>query len=542
MSILDEIVEKRKKDIEALGFEYGMPVPEKRTRGEPVPFIAQKGVVLEIKRASPSKGDIAPNLDAASTAQSYSAAGTSAISVLTEQNYFHGNLKDLMAAANAVDEYSRTHGTKRVAILRKDFLLYPEEIDVAYRCGADAVLLISRILSAQEMQVMAKKCADYGMTAFIELRLQEDLEKLSFVAQTVDKKYIVCGVNARDLSNFRIDLLTPAGMLGEIKKILGNDARVIFESGIRTPQAAHFAGSLGFTGMLLGEAAAKNPAEAGALVSNFLEGQLNKNSSQWLDYSSMVHSKKNAKKSSCSHNPTDMSKRPFVKICGLTTVNDALTATLSGADFLGFIFCGRSPRNVKSSVVREVRKVLDQNYERDCHGVPFYTEDDEHEPKLVAVVTELDSPEGQEALSLVKEGIADFIQLHGEKAVKDFYAKDELRDVPHYCVVNLSSQDDFSKIDELRKLGECRILVDSKLGETLGGTGQQISSELVKKSSEKIPLWLAGGITADNVSSIIREFNPEFIDVASGIESSPGIKDGDKLLKLFTEVDSCCRL
>lgn len=528
-NILDEIVEKRKADIQAKGYSFGIEIPQERTRGKVVPFIAEKGVVLEIKRASPSKGDIAPDLDSAQTATLYAQAGTSAISVLTETNYFKGTLQDLMNACKAVDEYAETHaGAKRVAILRKDFLLAPEEIDIAYRCGADAVLLIARILDKDTMLAMASKCESLGMTAFIELRLQDDLDKLAYVAGKVNKKYIVCGVNARDLKDFSIDLLTPAGLLTDIRAILGKDARVIFESGIRTPQSADFAGSLGFMGMLLGEAAARNPSEAAALVSSFVNGKANNHSNFWLEYAQAIHDRKERG-----------IRRPLVKICGLTTADDALASTLIAPDFLGFIFCARSKRNVNAEVVRDVRTILDEHFSAEEAEFPETCEpnfDTDQEPKLVGVITECDSPEGQTAIKLVKEGILDILQLHGETAVEQFFARDDISSIPHYAVVNVTCQEDLDKITALRQKGEPRILIDAKVGEILGGTGKQIDADLVQQVCKKTKLWLAGGITPKNVASIISKYQPELIDISSGIEQSPGIKDYDALLNLDQEI------
>ena len=257
-NIIEEIVARRKEDIGRLGWEYGSVIPKTRQRGKPLPFISEKGVVLEVKRASPSKGDIAPGLDAPATATAYAQAGASAISVLTERNYFKGGLDDLVDVCKAVDSWSgAASGRRRIAVLRKDFIYAPEEVDVAYRAGADAVLLIARMLDEAALAAMLMRCGELGMTAFTELRLAEDLEKLVAAKKSIPSPCrIVCGVNARDLKDFSIDLLKPASMLSRIRELLGPDCGVIFESGIRTPEAASFAGSLGFTGMLLGEAAA----------------------------------------------------------------------------------------------------------------------------------------------------------------------------------------------------------------------------------------------------------------------------------------------
>lgn len=503
--ILQAITDRRRADIAALGCTLGATVPEQRTRSAPVPFIAQKGVVLEIKRASPSKGDIAPHLDAAQTARQYAAAGAAAISVLTEHHWFKGSLDDLQAAARAADEYARQNGTPRVAILRKDFLLTPDEIDVAYRAGADAVLLIARILSADALTAMAQACARRGMTAFIEVRHADDLQKLAAAAQKVPPAHIVCGVNARDLQDFSIDLLTPARMLSHIKAILGSDARCIFESGIRTPQAARFAGSLGFTGMLLGEAAARNPADARALVTAFVDAPPTQNAAQWQEFAEKPREK------------------PFVKICGLTNLPDARKAAALGADFLGFIFWAASPRRADEATVRHISSEIRAGARQS--GTPA--------PKLVGVIVDADSDDGKTVRRLVREGVLDFIQLHG--CADAFFATPDT-DLAHYAVVNVSDETDLAHIDALRLRGEPRILIDAKAGLLPGGTGKRIADALVEKVARKTRLWLAGGITPENVRSVCDTFRPELIDVASGTESAPGKKDAAKLEKLFAEL------
>ena len=139
-NILKEICDRRLSDIAQKGYSYAHEIPEKRIRPV-VPFLPDSGTILEVKRSSPSKGDIAPDLDPVKTAENYIAAGTSAISVLTEENYFKGSLEDLKKVAALSDSLGN-----KAAVLRKDFLLEPEEIEVAYKCGADAVLLIARIL------------------------------------------------------------------------------------------------------------------------------------------------------------------------------------------------------------------------------------------------------------------------------------------------------------------------------------------------------------------------------------------------------------
>ena len=190
-NIVEKIVARRRIDAQARGFNFGFKIPEKRMR--PVnPFMQEKGVILEVKRASPSKGDIAPDLDAVQTARKYAENGAGAISCLTEENYFRGSLQDLMDICNALPD---------VPVLRKDFLLNEEEIEIAYRCGADAVLLICGILTLEELKKMAAKCRNLGIRALVEVRTESDVQKVLELKKEYEQT-IVCGVNARNLKGF----------------------------------------------------------------------------------------------------------------------------------------------------------------------------------------------------------------------------------------------------------------------------------------------------------------------------------------------------
>ena len=466
--ILTTIVEKRKADIKQLGVTFGFDIPEVRQR--PVhPFLKQKGVILEVKRASPSKGNIAPDLNAAETARSYAKAGAAAISCLTETNYFKGTLGDLMAVCEAVPD---------TAVLRKDFLINEEEVEIAYRAGADAVLLIARILESDMMIKMASVAAAHKMTSLVEVRSDEDIEKLRAVAAVVDHEFIVCGVNSRDLATFKIDLLKPCALLNKIRSVLGDDARVIFESGIRTPEAARFAGSLGFTGMLLGEAAAKNPGLRSELVKSFVEAETNKNAEFWKAYNSAGTK---------------------IKICGLTRAEDVLLADSLGAAFVGFIFAPGFARNVCSERFEKILPSLKKV-----------------KAKKVAVITDPDSMEAETAARYVEDGILDCLQLHGipyEKVPQRFL------ELPHYFAITEKSGNLKEAAEKLFLMGEPRFLQDSK----------------AQDYDTNHKLWLAGGITPENAAELIQKYKPELIDVSSGIEDAdnPGIKNHEKLKKIL---------
>lgn len=512
-NILDEIVNRRKNDIEQLGWEFGFDIPE--TRQRPVhSFLSSKGVILEVKRASPSKGDIAPDLDSAATALSYAKAGAAAISCLTETNYFKGTLGDLMKVCAAVDSFEQESSCTGPAVLRKDFLIDEKEIEIAYRAGADAVLLISRILPTEKMISMAKKCQELGITALVELRLEKDVDKLGEVLKVVDKKYIACGVNSRDLATFTIDLLTPCKMLKKIRSVLGDDARVIFESGIRTPQSAAFVGSLGFAGMLLGEAAAKNPQVREELVRSFVDSKETANARFWNNFAS-----DKGDRDKCKEQESLSQSKGLVKICGLTNLQDAEKSSELGANYLGFIFWNKSPRHATEEVVLQAQALR--------HGQKGQGQ------MFVGVIVDPEDAEARTAIRLVKEGKLDVIQLHTIACARKFLANPEYRALPHYAAINISFEEDIKLLDELFDMGEPRVLVDAQTPGKIGGTGKQISPELVAKVQKKYKLWLAGGVTPENVAEITATYNPELIDCASGVEAEPGKKDITKLEKLF---------
>lgn len=493
MDILTRIIEKRLADIESLGLDFGVTLPEAR-KGPLHTFLKTKGVILEVKRASPSKGDISPELDAYQTALSYARSGAAAISCLTEKNFFKGSLSDLVNVCRAIDDYTSddydSTGTVP-AVLRKDFLLFPEEVEISYKAGADAVLLIARILPKETLLKMAEEVARFGMSALIEIRSEEDLEKLSFVFGHKDFMEIatsngsfdnfVCGVNSRDLATFKIDLLRPCMMFQKIRKIMGDNARIVFESGVTNYECAAAVSSMGFAGLLLGEAAAKNPELRKGLVDSFMKAEETENARFWMQYTKI-----------------DMG----FKICGLTRIEDALAADELGAKFLGFIFADAFPRSVS----------------RDGRLEKLLPELGKLKAKTVAVIVDLDSPESKKAIQLVKDGIFDLIQFH-----KIPYKKvdKELLELPHYFAVN-----SLEEYEKLVSKGEMRVLLDSKKIDRSKITDKTLTYEIK---------WIAGGITPDNVCEITKGLSPELIDISGGVEveNQIGIKDVNKIKQLI---------
>lgn len=512
--ILDEIVRRRREDYERLGPGFGSAIPAHRARAI-VPFLSEPGAILEIKRASPSKGDIAPDLDPVTLAQQYIDAGAKNISVLTEGRYFKGSLDDLIAVS------SRFPGT---AFLRKDFLLYEDEIEVAYRCGADAVLLIARILERPTLLKMAALCRSFGMLPFIEVREPGDVSKLEAACKAGK---VLAGVNARDLATFKIDPLIPATLRTRLP------CRTVFESGAASPLACRFARQLGFDGILIGEAAARNPESANDLVSGFLSARPDWVGHFWREIGRRVSAREPRADVTETAGVKDRGFVPLVKICGLTNADDALLASSLGADMLGFIFAP-SPRAASAFAVREIAHRIAE-LERQNAANP----ESRRRPLLVGVIVDPRSAEAKEAFALVLEGTLDAIQYHGDDPERDLPAIDAAGGsygIGRYAVVRLGADGDIDRIARLMKDGEPRVLVDARVEGIAGGTGTTIPKSLVRRAAEAGILWLAGGINPANVRRYIEEFSPELIDASSGLESVPGKKDHVLLKSFFREI------
>lgn len=510
--ILAKIVRMRREDIERLGLNFGIEIPEKREVGH-TEFLGNAGAILEVKRASPSKGNIAPDLDPVGLATTYAEAHAQAVSVLTEGNFFKGSLRDLIAVADLM-ERRRQQGLHACAVLRKDFLLFEDEIDIAYRCGADAVLLIARILDDDQLVKMAKRAQSFDMQAFVEVREVDDLRKLKVVTEALGEsaaKTIVAGVNSRDLATFHTDPLVPASVRSKLP------AKAVFESGILCPADATYARNLGFTGILVGEAVAKNPPLAKEVVHAFESGSENARGKFWKKFAERKQQKQARHCEERSDEAIHGTNRPLVKICGITREEDGLLAAELGADMLGFVF-STTKRLTTEEFVRSFAEKM-----RLCH--PEQAQRVEGSPLLVGVITDPESVEGKTAIKLAKEGVLDAVQLHG--------VEPKNADFAYYCAARVGEESDFDKVTALRKNGEPRILLDAKVEGIPGGTGKTIPESLLREKAGELPLWLAGGITPSNVAEHVGKFAPELVDVSSGVEDAPGIKNSEKLKALF---------
>ncbi|MDO5735103.1 MAG: indole-3-glycerol phosphate synthase TrpC [Propionibacteriaceae bacterium] len=191
-------------------------------------------VIAEVKRKSPSKGDLAEIADPASLAAEYAAGGASAISVLTEKRRFNGTLADLDAVRARV----------RVPVLRKDFMVEEYQFFEARAHGADMVLLIVASLTDAQLSSFHSLALELGMTPLVETHTIEEVDRaLAIGAELI-------GVNNRNLKTLHVDLATFGGLAGRI----GDAAVKVAESGILTPADAARVADEGADVILVGEA------------------------------------------------------------------------------------------------------------------------------------------------------------------------------------------------------------------------------------------------------------------------------------------------
>lgn len=210
---------------------------------------SQVRLLAEVKRRSPSAGEIRPGADPAEVARAYQAAGAAACSVLTDREYFGGDLEALVRVREAVS----------LPLIRKDFVVDPLQLWEARGAGADAVLLIVRILEDPLLGDLLALSRELGMDALVEVHDRAELERALAAGATL------LGANNRDLDTFRTEL----GLSVELAPRVPPEATYVAESGIRTPEDVDRLGAAGVDAILVGESLMRQPdlrAAAAALV------------------------------------------------------------------------------------------------------------------------------------------------------------------------------------------------------------------------------------------------------------------------------------
>jgi indole-3-glycerol phosphate synthase len=213
----------------------------------------QLAVIAEIKRRSPSAGDIKAGASSLDQAKRYQAAGADALSVLTDEKYFGGTLADL----RGVTQHFAANAPARPC-LRKDFMVHPLQVAEAREAGASAILIIVRALNDEEIRVLSGAAQAARLDALFEIHNEPDLER------AVRHGAKIIGVNNRDLAVFKTDLALSERLIPQFPR----EVIAISESGIFTRADARRAAGAGAHAILVGEALMRAPDPA-ALIAEF---------------------------------------------------------------------------------------------------------------------------------------------------------------------------------------------------------------------------------------------------------------------------------
>ena len=255
--MIDKIIEKKKQEIETLKSQLPLNDLRQKIKIKKEGSSFKKALVKnnqlafigEIKKMSPSKGLLAVDFNPLDIAETYEKEGIDAISVLTEKEFFGGDLNYIPLLKKNI----------KIPVLQKDFLIDEYQLYYSAYLQADAILLITSILTEAEIASFMKIAKNLGLDVLVEVHTPEDVKK----ALSVEADII--GINNRNLETFKVDLVNTLKMLPLISK--SKDKIIISESGIETPKDVIFLKDLGVDAILIGEAFMKS----GNLISKINE-------------------------------------------------------------------------------------------------------------------------------------------------------------------------------------------------------------------------------------------------------------------------------
>lgn len=564
-TILERIYAQRLKDVEVakvtpgttpadiqtlLSMNLAPPLTSFLNR---VRYPAKKPALMaEIKRASPSKGDIALNANAAQQALTYALSGASVISVLTEPTWFKGSLLDMRLARQAID-----HLPERPAILRKEFILDEYQIAEARLHGADTVLLIVAMLPDERLKSLYAYSLTLGMEPLVEVNNASEMER----ALALGAKVI--GVNNRNLHDFNVDMGTTTRLADMVRE---KEVVLCALSGIKDPSDVKTYLDQGVGAVLVGEALMR-ATDTRAFIRQLLD---------WPE-------------------PEGKGKAietvPLVKICGITTEDEAWGAMDAGADILGLVFVPSSKRHVSLERAQKIsaaihRTRLSQPLANLLTGDNVTNERwfATHARRLSTALSAPDSPSRpllvgvfqNQQLATVLQTVAavrlDVVQLHGSEPVewckhipvpviRAFHVDAEGSGLRGLTQPGLN---EFVLLDAVRPgaadslSGGSGTLVDWELARKVVERGEAFETEILaslehpangssqvkdavvdngdqKSVEEPMPIILAGGLSPENVAEAVAKVRPWAVDVSGGVENDDGRGKDLEKVKAFVQ-------
>ena len=256
--ILDDIIFNKRQEVTSLKVSLSGKDPRKLTKDLPPPRHFAKAfrkgkfsLIAELKKASPSAGVILEQFNPISLARVYEESGASAISVLTDERFFQGKLEYLKAAKDSTT----------IPILRKDFIIDESQVYESRIAGADALLLIARVLEDSVLADLIELTESLAMQALVEVHNPEEVERV------LKTKARLIGINNRDLDTFKVDLKTTLNLMKKFPKL--KERMIVSESGIETREQVETLKKAGVDGVLIGETLLRSkniPAKAKELL------------------------------------------------------------------------------------------------------------------------------------------------------------------------------------------------------------------------------------------------------------------------------------
>ncbi|HEY3104139.1 MAG TPA: bifunctional indole-3-glycerol-phosphate synthase TrpC/phosphoribosylanthranilate isomerase TrpF [Pyrinomonadaceae bacterium] len=366
-------------------------------------------------------------------------------------------------------------------LLRKDFIFDEYQIYESAASGADALLLIVAALDVQSLRKLRELAEDeLGIDALVEVHTKDELDR------AVNCGARLIGVNNRDLRTFEVSTATST----LLAQVAPHNAILVSESGLTLDEVRRLR-EIGYSGFLIGESLmrASDPARA---VREFI-GETEPLSPRSV----------------------------FAKICGITNLEDAHAAIEAGADMLGFNFYPRSPRFIELSNAREIIEAV-----RSHRGA-------QHRPVTIVGVFVNESVDG--VIRIANEAKLDGIQLHGDETI-DFCS--QLKEMsPQQFVIKAVGVNGPIDISSLSHFPVDAFMVDAYDRRLRGGTGRVADWAAGREAAQKLPrVFLAGGLSPENVAEAIAAVRPYAVDACSALEILPGKKDHTRIKEFVAAV------
>ncbi len=430
-------------------------------------------VIAEIKRASPSRGDIRADLDPAATARAYAAGGAAALSVLTEPTYFKGSPEDLRQARAAVG----------IPVLRKDFIIDPYQVYETAAMGADAMLLIVRILDDQTLSALYGLAHSLGLDVLTEIFDERDAARANALGATL------IGINNRDLAHFKTDVSHASRLATHLRA----GTSIVALSGIHSDEDIRQTLSGGIRRFLIGEALVRQPDPTATLRGWTAQGAATE-----------------------ARSDTGNANLANLKICGITTRETARFCADHGVGALGAVFFPKSPRHVSPEHARRM-----------FEGLP---------DRVARVGVFVDTP-SEELIAAARTAGLDTVQLHGNESLDTVTAAQKAG----FRVIKVVKITGTALVETAQSLPlSAGILVECGLGTLPGGNGAAWQWADAAPLAGLRPFALAGGLTPQNLEQAAALSGASAWDLSSGVETAPGIKDHEAILKLTDNLRRWC--